>query len=139
MSKGNTNKPVASVKGMPAEIMAALAANWKNGDGTMSVMETYKPVAVVHGTPLNRKPITALLVSIEPDGQRAYGLFDDGEGGVSVGLHNLSDMGFPKDVTVELYKHNILVISALWMARDGVDYVNPPLVKAVEGEANGKA
>lgn len=134
-----SRKPVTAVKGMPPEIMAELAANWKNGDGLMSVMESFKPVAVVHGTPESRKPITALLVSIEPDGQKAYGLFDDGAGGVSVGMHNLSDMGFPNHVKVEPYPHKLLVIGALWLAKDGVDYINPPLEKKEKGEDNGKA
>lgn len=98
--------------------MDAMRLVWKETDGNATTMESYPIKMVMKGT-----RSTALLVALSPDGQKGFGMRDDGAGNAGVEVFDLSDLGHRSDLVVGAYDGKDTVFEALWKAREGVAYL----------------
>lgn len=125
MAKQSKAKP-RQLKGFEPAVQAELQEAWEVADGLPTVMESGKVAAVIR-TQLEGQPMqTALVVGVSEDGQKAFGMLDNGAGIVKVEVFDLSSMGFPNAlVKVVPYTGKFGVWEAYWKATEGHDYVEP--------------
>lgn len=116
------NKPKAELTtGLTPEMHQKLVANWLAGAGNPTTMEDTIPVAVLRCT-LTGDPVTAVVVALSPDGQKAYGLVDDHAGDVGVKIFDLSATGWP-NAEITPYTGDAKIYALMWLAREGKEYV----------------
>jgi hypothetical protein len=106
-------------QGPLAPWFGALVQAWQACAGTPTVMEEQTPQVVLRFA----DGACAVLVALRPDNLRAYGLFDDAQGNVQVGVYDLAGFGYPR-AEAAAYVGDEKVLALYWKARDGLPYLD---------------